>query len=88
MEYAGSNLSSSPSSATMGVGRCSAGALQDCRWIWPFRHQLWCTGWALEGEQGNSCGEGRVYGQRFQLIHLQGLDLGAGGRAQEAVRLA
>ena len=29
-----------------------------------------------------------AYCQRFQHIHLQGLDLGAGGRAQEAVRLA
>ena len=36
------------------------------------------VGWALEVEQGHSCGEGFSYGRGFQLIHWQGLDPGGG----------
>ena len=47
--------------------------------------------WALEVEQGNSCGEGCAYGQGFQLLQRQRLDLGGGGTskwAAAAVELA
>jgi len=40
--------------------------------------------WALEVEQGNSCGEGCAYGQGFQLLQRQRLDLGGGGTSKWA----
>jgi hypothetical protein len=37
------------------------------------------VGRGLEVEQGNSCGEGCAYGQGFELLQGQGLDLGGSG---------
>ena len=42
------------------------------------------VGRAREVEQGHSCGEGCAYGQGFQLLQGQGLDLGGGGVCEGA----
>ena len=39
---------------------------------------------ARDQQQGQSCGEGFAYGQDFQLLQGQGLDLGGGGACEGA----
>ena len=46
------------------------------------------VGRALEAKQGNSCGEGFTYGQGFQLLQQQRLDLGGGCAGEEASETA